>query len=77
LKSEFTFSKFEENVEKYPENIALIYLGEKFTYKYLKDLIDRFATALYEYGVRKQDKVIIYLSNSPQWLIANFAIQKI
>ena len=77
MKSEFTFSKFEENVEKYPENIALIYLGEKFTYKYLKDLIDRFATALYEYGVRKQDKVIIYLSNSPQWLIANFAIQKI
>jgi long-chain acyl-CoA synthetase len=77
MKPETTFAQFEKIVQKYPDNIALIYLGEKFTYRYLKELIDRFATGLFNIGVKKGDKVIIYISNSPQWLIANFAIQKI
>jgi len=77
MKAETTFYKFERIVDKYPDNVAIIYLGEKFTFKKLKELIDRFARGLYELGVKKGDKVIIYISNSPQWIIANFAIQKI
>ena len=77
MKEEYTFTKFENIVEKFPNNNALIYLGEKFSFQYLKQLIDRFANALYNLGVKKQDKVIIYINNSPQWVIANFAIQKI
>ncbi len=77
LKPESTFARFEEITEKYPDNISIVFLGEKFTYKKLKDLIDRFATGLNDLGVKKGDKVILYISNSPQWIIANFAIQKI
>ena len=72
-----TFSRFEEICKRYPDNVALVFLGKKFTYFQLKGLIDRFATALWELGVGYQDKVMLYISNSPQWVIANFAIQKI
>jgi len=45
---------FERAWEKYPDRTAIIYIGQKFSYKRLKELIDRFATALYDLGVRKK-----------------------
>lgn len=68
---------FERVAREYPEKIALIYLGEKYSYAYLRELIYRFARALYELGVKDNDKVMIYLPNCPQWIIGYFAIQKI
>ncbi len=67
----------ERIADKYPEKTSLIYLGMKFSFSELKDLIHRFANALYELGVRKNDKVMLYLTNCPQWLIGYYAIQKI
>ena len=77
MKEELTFTQFEKMCEKYPDRSAIIYLGEKFTYARLRDLIDRFATALNRLGVRKGDKVMLYITNSAQWVIAFFGIQKI
>lgn len=77
MKEELTFTQFDKMVETYPDRTAIIYLGEKFTYAHLKDLIDRFATALNRLGVKKGDKVVLYISNSVQWVVAFFAIQKI
>ncbi len=74
---ELTFSRFEEICKRYPRRRALIYLGEVFTYRRLKELIDRFATALSDLGVGHQDKVMLYIPNCPQWIVANFAINKI
>ncbi len=74
---EFTFTGFEKAAEKYPDNVALVYLGEEITFKKLKEYIDRFATALHDLGVGKQDKVMLYIPNCPQWVIANFAVQRI
>ena len=76
-KEEYTFSCFEEICQKYPGNTALYYLGEKFSYSRLKGLIDRFAAGLVEIGVQPQDRVMLYIPNCPQWIIANFAINKI
>jgi long-chain acyl-CoA synthetase len=77
LETELTFSRFERMCEKYPDRPAVIYLGENFSYRRLKDLIDRFATSLTQFGIGKGDKVMIYVSNSVQWVIAFFGIQKI
>jgi len=77
LETELTFTRFERMCEKYPDRPAIIYLGEKFTYRRLKDLIDRFASSLTQFGIGKGDKVMIYISNSVQWVIAFFGIQKI
>ncbi len=77
MKEELVFTQFEKMAEKYPDRVAVIYLGEKLTYSRLQNLIDRFATALNRMGVRKGDKVVLYISNSVQWVIAFFGIQKI
>jgi long-chain acyl-CoA synthetase len=77
MKDELTFTQFERMCEKYPDRLAIIYLGEKFTYTRLRNLIDRFTTALNRLGVRKGDKVMLYITNSAQWVISFFAIQKI
>jgi long-chain acyl-CoA synthetase len=65
---------FEESAEKYANQTAIIFYGNKISFKQLKDEVDRFATALSGLGVQKGDKVALYLLNSPQYVIAYFAI---
>jgi long-chain acyl-CoA synthetase len=76
-KEAYTFSRFEEICQQYQGNTALYYLGEKFSYSRLKRLIDKFAAGLVKIGVQPQDRVMLYIPNCPQWIIANFAINKI
>lgn len=77
LENELTFTRFFRMCEKYPDRSAIIFLGERFSYRRLKNLIDRFATSLTRLGIGKGDKVMLYISNSVQWVISFFAIQKI
>jgi long-chain acyl-CoA synthetase len=77
LENELTFSRFDRMCEKYPNRSAIIYLGTPFSYRRLKDLIDRFASSLVRLGIGKGDKVVVYISNSVQWVISFFAIQRI
>jgi len=74
---EILFTKIERMVDKYPEKPAIIFLDEKYSYRRMKELIDRFATALCNLGVRDGDRVMLYLPNCPQWLIGYFAIQNV
>lgn len=77
-----------ESARKYPYNTAtnfvLSYLlngrftvGGKLTYRRLNELVDRFATALYQLGVRKGDRVALMLPNSPHFVIAFFGAIKL
>jgi len=68
---------FERIAVNYPNKTAIIFLGRKYSYAELKELTYRFATALYELGVKNNDRVVIYLPNCPQWIAAYFGIQKI
>jgi len=74
---ELVIGGFHRTCKNYPDNTAIIYLGEKFSYKRLQELIDRFATALYDLGVRSNDKVVLYIPNCPQFLIGYFGAQQI
>jgi long-chain acyl-CoA synthetase len=62
------FAAVERMCQKYPDRPAIIYLGETWTYAQLKELIDRFANALYNLGVRQGDKVMLYIPNCPQFI---------
>jgi long-chain acyl-CoA synthetase len=73
--TEFLIDGFYRTCEKHPEKTALIYLGEKWTYRKLKEQIQRFATALYDLGVRRSDKVMLYIPNCPQFLICYLGSQ--
>ena len=68
---------FERIAEHFPDNTAIIFLGKKFSYAELRDMIYRFATALSDLGIKDNDKVAIYLPNCPQWLAAYLGAQKI
>jgi long-chain acyl-CoA synthetase len=68
---------FDEVTEKYADKIALIFYGKKISYRLLRELVDRFATALADLGVTKGDTVALYLLNCPQYVISYFAALKI
>jgi len=62
---------FDESIEKWGKGrVSTIFYGRKITYGELKDQSDRFATALWELGVRKGDRIALYLVNCPQFVIA-------
>ncbi|MHC4549383.1 MAG: class I adenylate-forming enzyme family protein [Planctomycetota bacterium] len=72
-----TFTRLFEICGRYPDRVALSFLGARLTYRELREAIDRLATALHRLGVGHQDRVMLYLPNTPQWIIANFAVQRI
>lgn len=60
-----------------PNKPAVIFYGRTLTYEELDELSDRFAHYLYSQGIRKGDKVALFLPNCPQYIICHFGIQKI
>jgi len=61
---------------KFPENSAAVFYGARISYKEMDALTDRFATALQGLGVRKGDRVAIFLPNCPQFVIGYYGALK-
>lgn len=59
-----------------PNNIALSLYGKDITYSELNSKIDRAAWGLVGLGVKKGDRVAVYMENCPQFVIAYFAAQR-
>jgi long-chain acyl-CoA synthetase len=74
---ETPFALIDECLEKYDRRKAIVFLGFEITYGELKKFIDIFATSLADLGVKKNAKIIIYLPNTPQWIIAFLGAMKI
>src|SRR4030042_398486 len=68
---------FDQAVEKFGKNAALIFYGNEISYKKLQEHIDRFATALADMGIKKGDTVALYLLNCPQYVISYFAVLRV
>ena len=60
----------EESARRFPQNVALEFLGKTLSYQELWGLARRFAQGLKDLGVRPGDRVAIMLPNSPQFVIA-------
>ena len=67
---------FDEATERAPERPAVVFHGRFITYRELREAADRLANALAALGVKKGDRVALYLLNSPQFIIAYFAALK-
>jgi long-chain acyl-CoA synthetase len=67
---------FDEATERAPERPAVAFYGRMISYRELREASDRLANALAELGVKKGDRVALYLLNSPQFIIAYFAALK-
>jgi len=68
------FNIVEVSAQRYPDKTAIIYYGTRITYSELWDSILNFAGYLKELGIKKGDKVAIYMPNSPHWVIAYYGI---
>lgn len=66
----------DRTAQKYPDNVYTIFNGAFRTYAQVKDTADRIASFLAGKGIRKGDKVAIFLPNIPHFPEVLFGILK-
>ncbi|MBN1244844.1 long-chain fatty acid--CoA ligase [Candidatus Bathyarchaeota archaeon] len=66
----------EKTAKEHPGKVAIAYSEGEITYAELDLLSDQFAAALAASGVKKGDRVALFLPNIPQFIIAYFGILK-
>jgi len=66
----------ENSADKYPDKEALIFEGRRLTYSQLEDSANRLANVFLDKGLQKQDRVAVFLENSPEAVISIFAALK-
>lgn len=71
------FYFLEESARKYPERPCTIFKGARITYREMSVLTDRLAAGFASLGIKKGDRVGIFIPNTPQFVMAYFAILKI
>ena len=65
------------SANRFPHKTALNFQGYKLTYSQLQDMVNRFATCLHSFGVRKGDAVALLLPNVIPCVAAYYAAMKI
>ena len=71
------YEALKEGVLKYESRTAINYFGKKLSYREFLNLIDKAALAFRSQGVRRGDIVTICMPNTPEAMIAFYAINKI
>ena len=66
----------EQSAQDFPDRPCTIFKGAVITYREMSELTDRLAAGLVARGVKKGDRVAIFMPNSPQFVIAFYAILK-
>ncbi|MFX0065203.1 MAG: long-chain fatty acid--CoA ligase [Candidatus Hermodarchaeota archaeon] len=75
---DFPIYKFlQESAETDPNNVATIFFDSKIKYGELWNRVLRFASSLHKLGIKKGDRIGIYLPNCPQFVIVFFAINRL
>jgi len=64
------YQAFATTADRRSHHAAVIYLGTRFTYRQVADLAERLAAALIDLGAADGRKVILYIPNSIQWVVA-------
>ncbi len=67
----------EDSVAKYGDRPCMEFLGKKYTYRQFGEMVDKAAQGLIETGIKKGDKVGLYMPNSPYYPVMFFAALKI
>jgi len=62
---------------RYPQKVALVFMGRIWTYSQLQLEAEKIASALRKMGVQKGDRVVLDMQNCPQLVIAHFAILRL
>ena len=67
----------DRTASNFPNKSALIFMGYEINFTQLKDMVDRFATCLTDFGIKKGDAVALLLPNVIPCVVAYFAVLKV
>jgi len=67
----------ERSAERFPDRSALNFQGYRIRFRQLKEMVDRFASALSAFGVSRGDRVALLLPNTIPCVAAYYAVLKI
>ena len=71
------YDQIVESKKKYPNNVAIKYMGKTINYKSLLKKINICAKGFYSLGIKQGDIVTIMLPNVPEALISLYALNKL
>jgi long-chain acyl-CoA synthetase len=74
---ESVFSVLADAAAGFPGSTAIAFLGKHLTYQQLVAEVERFSAVLAGLGVKRGDRVGLLLPNSPQYVIAWYACQRL
>lgn len=60
--------------QRYPNHNAIIYYDTPITYRKLKSEVDALAGYLMSQGVKRGDRVLLFMQNAPQFIVSFYAI---
>ncbi len=66
----------EVTARRYPNKAAYTFFGQPLTYAALWAQAETLAGWLQEHGVKKGDRVLLYMQNCPQFVVAFYAVQR-
>ena len=64
------------NAQRYPDKPALVFFDRTLSYRELHQQAERVAAHLQAHGVQAGDRVMLLMQNSPQWVVACYAIAR-
>lgn len=69
----------DETIEKYPDNDCVVYVDRDFrlTYREFGQTVDRLAKGLMGLGLKRGDKLAVWATNVPHWVVMQFATAKV
>lgn len=66
----------ENSASRLPDKVALIFEDQRMTYEEIDHSADQLAAALVNMGIKRQERVVIFLDNSAESVISLFGILK-
>jgi long-chain acyl-CoA synthetase len=66
----------ENSAREYPNHPAIMFKGRRISYRQLDEETTALASALIANGFKKGDRAVIYMANTPQFVISYFGILK-
>ncbi len=67
----------DDSAARYGGRIAIIFKDRELTFSQLQERVDVFANGLLAIGFKPGDNICLWMKNSPEWVIAQFAVYKI
>lgn len=71
------YKALEDAAAKYPGQTAILFEGKAIKYSQLKFLVDKLATGLVKLGVKKGDRICLFLPNCIEFILSDWATLKV